>query len=152
MSLVRLKQYIYCLTEHAASCGVPISFLGESSRHGLATVSVSQCSKWRVCLKYKKQRLEACYGSSVVNSPDSSYGSLPAEPDIPQNDLFQLCLECLERIQKTAKQIEEISELTAYQADDESGEWMMLCRERIAASSLVILLREGHQHLLYLWL
>ena len=45
VSLVRLKQYIYCLTEHAASCGVPISFLGESSRHGLATVFVSQCSK-----------------------------------------------------------------------------------------------------------
>ena len=65
------------------------------------------------CLKYKKQRLEARYGYSVVNSPDSSYGSLPAEPDIPQNGLFQLCLECLERIQKIAKQIEEISEMTA---------------------------------------
>ena len=89
----------------------------------------------KVCLKYKKQRLEARYGSSVVNSPDSSYGSLPAEPDIPQNELFQLCLERLERIQKTAKQIEEISEMTADQADDESGEWMMLHRERVTASS-----------------
>ena len=89
----------------------------------------------KVCLKYKKQRLEARYGSSVVNSPDSSNGSLPAEPDIPQNELFQLCLERLERIQKTAKQIEEISELTAEQADDESGEWMMLRRERVTASS-----------------
>ena len=49
----------------------------------------------KVCLKYKKQRLEARYGSSVVNSPDSSYGSLPAEPDIPQDELFQLCLEHL---------------------------------------------------------
>ena len=82
----------------------------------------------KVCLKYKKQRLEACYGSSVVNSPDSSYGSLPAEPAIPQNEL---CLECLERIQKTAKQIEEISEMTADQADGESGEWMMLRREHV---------------------
>ena len=89
----------------------------------------------KVCLKYKKQRLEGRYGSSVVNSPDSSYGSLPAEPDIPQNELFQLCLERLERIQKTAKQIEEISELTADQVDDESGEWMMLRRERVTASS-----------------
>ena len=49
----------------------------------------------KVCLKYKKQRLEACYGSSVVNSPDSSHGSQPAEPDIPQNNLFQLCLDAL---------------------------------------------------------
>ena len=89
----------------------------------------------KVCLKYKKQRLEARYGSSVVNSPDSSYGSLPAEPDIPQKELFQLCLERLERIRKTAKQIEEISEMTADQADDKSGEWMMLRRERVTASS-----------------
>ena len=89
----------------------------------------------KLSLKYKKQRLEAHYGSSVVNSPDSSYGSLPAEPDIPQNELFQLCLERLERIQKTAKQIEEISEMTSDQADDESGEWMMLRRERVTASS-----------------
>ena len=89
----------------------------------------------KVNLKYKKQRLEARYGSSVVNSPDSSYGSLPAEPDIPQNELFQLYLERLERIQKIAKQIEEISEMTTDQADDESGEWMMLHCERVTASS-----------------
>ena len=89
----------------------------------------------KVSLKYEKQRLEARYGSSVVNSPDSSYGSLPAEPDIPRNELFQLCLELLERIQKKAKQIEEISEMTTDQADDESGEWMMLRRERVTASS-----------------
>ena len=82
----------------------------------------------------QKQRVEARYGSSVVNSSDSSYGSLPAEPDIPQNDLFQLCLEHLERIQKTAKQIEEISELTADQADGESGEWMMLRCKRVPTS------------------
>ena len=85
------------------------------------------------------QRLEACYGSSVVNSPDSSYGSLPAEPDIPQNEyssqIFQLCLERLERIRKTAKQIEEIREMTADEADDKSGEWMMLCRERVTTTS-----------------
>ena len=53
------------------------------------------------CLKYKNQWLEAHYGSSVVNSSDSSYGSLPAEPDIPQNG----------RIRKTAKHIEDISEM-----------------------------------------
>ena len=92
-------------------------------------------SATKVCLKYKKQRLEARYGSSVVNSPDSSYGSLPAEPDIPQDELFQLCLEHLERLKKTARQIEAISELTADQADDESGEWMMLRREHVTASS-----------------
>ena len=83
----------------------------------------------------QKQRLKARYGSLVVNLSDSSYGSLPAEPDIPQNDLFQLCLERFEKIQKTAKHFEEISELTADQADDESGEWMMLRHERVTASS-----------------
>ena len=35
----------------------------------------------------KKQRLETRYSASVVNSPDSSYGSLPAEPDIPEDDV-----------------------------------------------------------------
>ena len=89
----------------------------------------------KISLKYKKQRLETRYGASVVNSPDSSYGSLPAEPDIPQDELFQLCRERLERVQKSVKQIEEISELTADQANDESGEWIMLRRERVTASS-----------------
>ena len=89
----------------------------------------------KISLKYKKQRLETRYGASVVNSPDSSYGSLPAEPDIPQDELFRLCRERLERVQKSAKQIEEISELTADQANDESGEWIMLRRERVTASS-----------------
>ena len=82
----------------------------------------------KISLKYKKQRLETRYGASVVNSPDSSYGSLPAEPDISQDELFRLCRERLERVQKSAIQIEEISELT-------SGEWIMLRRERITASS-----------------
>ena len=45
----------------------------------------------KISLKYKKtEALEARYGASVVNSPDSSYGSLPAEPDIPQDELFRL--------------------------------------------------------------
>ena len=35
---------------------------------------------------------------SVSQNP-VTYGSLPAEPDIPQNELFQLCLERLESIQ-----------------------------------------------------
>ena len=89
----------------------------------------------KISLKYKKQRLETRYGASVVNSPDSSYGSLPAEPDIPQDELFQLCRERLERVQKSVKQIEEISELTADQANDESGEWLMLRQERVTPSS-----------------
>ena len=45
VSLDRLRQYIHLLTEHSASCGVPLSFLGESSRHRLASVFVSQCPK-----------------------------------------------------------------------------------------------------------
>ena len=42
---MRLQQCIHCLTEHAVLCGVSITFLGESSRHGLASVLISQCSK-----------------------------------------------------------------------------------------------------------
>ena len=42
----------------------------------------------KITLKNKRQRLETHYGSSVVNSPDSSYGSLPGEPDIDQHELF----------------------------------------------------------------
>ena len=41
VSLVRLRQYIHYLTEHAALCGVPITFLGESLRRGLAWASIS---------------------------------------------------------------------------------------------------------------
>ena len=41
----------------------------------------------KIPLKYKN-RLETHYCASVVNSPDSSYGSLPTEPDIPQDELF----------------------------------------------------------------
>ena len=51
----------------------------------------------KISLKYKN-RLETHYGSSVVNSPDSSYGSLTAEPDIDQDELFRLCSKHLERI------------------------------------------------------
>ena len=52
-----------------------------------------------------------------------------------QNEFFRLCRERLERLHKSAREIEEISELTADQADDESGEWIMLRRERVTASS-----------------
>ena len=82
-----------------------------------------------------RQRLETCYGASVVNSPDSSYGSLPAEPDNDQDELFRLCREHLERLHKSPSEIKEISELTADQANDESGEWIMLHRERVTVSS-----------------
>ena len=52
MSLERLREYIYLLTEYAASCGAPISFLGESSRHGLASVFISQCPKCHSIFHY----------------------------------------------------------------------------------------------------
>ena len=80
----------------------------------------------KVNLKYKQQRLETRYGSLVVNSPDSSYGSLPAERDIDQDKVFQMCSKRLERLHKSASKIEEISEVTTDQADDESGKWIML--------------------------
>ena len=52
VSLKRLREYIYLLTEYAASCRTPISFLGESSRHGLASVFVSQCPKCHSIFRY----------------------------------------------------------------------------------------------------
>ena len=55
VSLSQLGQYINCVTKHAAECGVPVAFLGESSRDGLASVLVSQCQK---C-----QSLFRCYTS-----------------------------------------------------------------------------------------
>ena len=65
VSLVRLEQYIYCLTKHAALCEVPISFLGESSRHGQATMFVSQCSKCHSIFH--------CDTSSMVTHNDKSH-------------------------------------------------------------------------------
>ena len=38
----------------------------------------------KITLKYKNRGLKRV----MVNSPDSSYGSLPAEPDIDQDELF----------------------------------------------------------------
>ena len=112
------------------SCNYLISLPSEWSR------SINTIQQGRFVWS-TKQRLEVRYGSSVVNLTDSSYyGSLPAEPDIPQNDLFQLCLECLEKIQKTAKHIEKISELTADQANDKSDQWMMLHCKCVTTSSI----------------
>ena len=65
LSLEKLKEYIHCLTKHAASCGVPIGFLSESSRHGLATVFVSQCSKCHSVLR--------CETSSMMTHNDESH-------------------------------------------------------------------------------
>ena len=73
VSLVRLKQYIYCLTEHAASCGVPISFLGESSRHGLATVFVSQCSKYHSIFRCDTSNMMTHNGESHYTTNDKQY-------------------------------------------------------------------------------
>ena len=43
----------------------------------------------KVSLKYKKQRLEVRYGTSVADSsPDSSYGSMPVEKDLDQDELL----------------------------------------------------------------
>lgn len=54
----------------------------------------------KILLKYKKQRLMTRYGQSTVNSsPDTSYGSDPAEPDISANELKRLCQEYLTRLQ-----------------------------------------------------
>ena len=48
----------------------------------------------KVSIKYKKQRLMTRYGQHTV-PPDQSYGSNPAEPDIPADELKKLCQEYL---------------------------------------------------------
>ena len=54
----------------------------------------------KILLKYKKQRLMTRYGQTAINSsPDTSYGSDPAEPDIPVEELKRLCQEYLARLQ-----------------------------------------------------
>ena len=62
VSLSLLGQYINCVTEHAAECGVPVAFLGESSRYGLASVLVSQC-----------QSLFCCYTSHKLTYNDKNH-------------------------------------------------------------------------------
>ena len=53
-----------------------------------------------ISLKYKKQRMMTRHGQQTVKSlPDSSYGSNPAEPDIPCDELKRLCQEYLTRLQ-----------------------------------------------------
>ena len=54
----------------------------------------------KVLLKYKKQRLMTRYGQPVLNSsPNTSYGSDPAEPDISVDELKRLCQEYLAHLQ-----------------------------------------------------
>ena len=54
----------------------------------------------KITLKYKKQRLMTRYGQQTVKSlPDPSYGSNPAEPDVPVAELKHLCQEYLMRLQ-----------------------------------------------------
>ena len=54
----------------------------------------------KILLKYKKQRLMTRYGQPTVNSsPDTSYGSDPAEPDVSADELKRLCQEYLARLQ-----------------------------------------------------
>ena len=51
-------------------------------------------------LKYKKQRLMTQYGQPTLNSsPDTSYGSDPAKPDVSADELKRLCQEHLARLQ-----------------------------------------------------
>ena len=105
----------------------------------------------KILLKYKKQRLMTRYGQPTINSsPDTSYGSDPAEPDVSVDELKRLCQEYLARLQvgnKTYnivihyypqvsnKEICQISIRTVDQGDDHSGEWIVQRRGRVTASS-----------------
>ena len=76
VSLVRLRQYIHCLTEHAVLCGVPITFLGESSWHGLASVLISQCSKCHSIFR--------CDTSTMMKYNDESHYTINAQAVLGQ--------------------------------------------------------------------
>ena len=89
----------------------------------------------KVCLKYKKRRLESRGHSCTNSSLDSSYGSTPAEPDIPEVELLQLCKEHLDRLKVSSEDIDNICQCTVDQNDDISGEWMKQRRGRVTASS-----------------
>jgi len=89
----------------------------------------------KVSLKYKKQRLEVRYGTSVADSsPDSSYGSMPAEKDLDQDELLRLCRERLQRMKMSVEEINDIIKGTTDQAEDDSGEWFVLRQECVTAS------------------
>jgi len=45
LPLAFLEQYIGEISEHAASCGSRVAFLGESHQYGLASILVSKCTK-----------------------------------------------------------------------------------------------------------
>ena len=89
----------------------------------------------KVCLKYKKRRLESRGHSCTNSSLDSSYGSTPAEPDIPEVELLQLCKEHLDRLKVSSEDIDNICQCTIDQNDDISGKWMKQRRGRVTASS-----------------
>ena len=48
-----------------------------------------------------------------------------------------MCSECFETLHKSANERDEISEVASNQADDESGEWIMLYQEHVTASFFV---------------
>ena len=85
--------------------------------------------------KYKKRRLESRGHSNSDSSPDTSYGALAAEPDIPLSELLQLCQEHLDRLKVSGEDINNICRNTIDQNDDDSGEWMKQRRGRVTASS-----------------
>jgi len=82
------------------------------------------------------QRISVRYSTSVADSsPDSSYGSMPAEVDVTQEELLQLCREYLQRMKTTDVEVNDIIERTTDQDEDDSGEWFVLRRECVTASS-----------------
>ena len=89
----------------------------------------------KVCLKYKKRRLESRGHLCTDSSLDSSYGSSPAEPDIPVVELLRLCKEHLERLKVSSEDIDNITRSTVDQNDDSSGEWIKQRQGRVTASS-----------------
>ena len=68
---------------------------------------------------------------------DSSYGSVPAEKDLDQDELLRLCREHLQRMKMSVEEINDIIKGTTDQAEDDSGEWFVLHQECVTASLVI---------------
>ena len=62
----------------------------------------------KVCQKYERRRFESRGHTCIDSSPNSSYGPSPAEPDIPVNELLQLCKEHLDQLNISSEDIDNI--------------------------------------------
>ena len=81
--------------------GIQSQLQDEYTKHRKRKCELDNARK--VCQKYKKRRLESRGHTCTDSSLDSSYGSIPAEPDIPEVEPLRLCKEHLDRLKFLVK-------------------------------------------------